>query len=283
MCLFALLGRWAGALGSACAVAGGFVAANYLFKTPGWTDGRVLPWKQVNESKPWEWLPRAALVLILVGLASRWLGLLLARVLPERRWWAANLFVWAPRVAAVVAVSGWLVSERWAAEHSWLPWALPVVMMLNWVVLDTVSRSGSGAEVAAYLSVNAMAVGAVLLYMDWAAVTEVAVMLGAALFGVTVAAWLAKTDASGAIPAAVAFLPALMVAGRTSAIGSVPLASFWLLALAPLTLSPFLIPRLAKHDGWKTRTARAVLILIPVLIALVLADQNAKLSFGDDW
>jgi hypothetical protein len=303
LCLFALLGRWAGALGSACAVVAGFVAANYLFLAPSWNEGRVLPWKQLAEKKPWEWLPRAALVLILVGLASRWLGFILTRVLPERRWWVANVFVWLPRVAAVFTVGGWLVLERWAEEHAWLPWALRAAMILNWVVLDSIARTGpgllpptpgfydelrqpagewtgAGGQVAAYLSVILLAASATALYSYWGSPTEVSTILASAMFGVAVAAGVTKTDASGAIPAGVAFVPALMLACKMSTETTVPVASFWLLALAPLALSPFLIPRLARHNGWKTRTARAILVMIPVVVALVLAGQNATLSFG---
>lgn len=306
VCLFALLGRWSGALGSACGVAAGFVAANYLFLKPTWTEGRVLPWKQVTETKPWEWLPRAALVLLLVGLASRWLGLILLRAMPERRWWVANVFVWCPRAAAVFAVCGWLVSERWTAMHPWLPWALRAAVLLNWVVLDSVARTGpellpvpeiydqrrgepagdwtgAGGQVAAYLAVILLAASVVSLYSFWGSPTEASTMLGAAMFGVAVAAGVAKTDASGAIPAAVVFVPVVMLSCKMSTDTTVPVTTFWLLALAPLALSPFLIPRLARHNGWKTRTARALLILIPVAAALVLAGQNATLSFGDEW
>lgn len=305
VCLFALLGRWAGAVGSACGAAAGFVAANYLFLKPTWTEGRVLPWKQLTESKPWEWLPRAALVLLLVGLASRWLGLVLARALPEKRWWVANVFVWCPRVAAVFAVCGWLVSDRWAAEHPWLPWALRAVVLLNWVVLDSVARTGpgllpttgiyderkepagewtgAGGQVTAYLAAILLAASVVSLYSYWGSPTEASTMLGAALFGVAVAVGVAKTDGSGAVPAGVVFVPVVMLSCKMSTDTTVPVTAFWLLSLAPLALSPFLIPRLARHNGWKTRAARAVLILIPVVAAVVLAGQNAELSFGDEW
>jgi len=306
VCLFALLGRWAGALGSACAVVTGFVAANYLFLKPTWTEGRVLPWKQLSETKPWEWLPRAALVLLVVGLASRWLGLILLRVLPERRWWVANILVWAPRIAAVFVVCGWLVSDRWVAEHPWLPWALRAAVLFNWVVLDSIARTGpgllpvqgiyderppepagdwtgAGGQVAAYLALVLLAASGVSLYSYWGSPTEASTILGAAMFGVAVAAGVARTDASGAIPAGVVFVPVLMLSCKMSTDTTVPATTFWLLALAPLALSPFLIPRLARHNGWKTRTARAALILIPVVTALVIAGQNATLSFGDEW
>jgi FtsH-binding integral membrane protein len=308
MCVFALLGRPAGAIGAACAVVFGFVAANYEITKPSWTGGRLLPWRPAADTaKPWEWLPRAALVLTLAGLASRGFGLILLRTLPERRWWVANVFVWAPRAAAVLAVCGWLVPADAAAEHPWLRWALSAAVLLNWVVLDSVARTGpgelpatgiydarhepagdwtgAGGQVAAYLAAVCFAAGGLLLYAHWASVTEVAVILGAALFGVAVAAGLGKVDASGAVPAGVVFPPVLLVAAKFSAVESVPIASLWLVALAPLALAPFLVPRLARHNGWKARAARAVLVLTPVVVALVLAGQAGTISYGgdDEW
>jgi hypothetical protein len=104
--LFLVFGRWAGALGSALAVALAFVWANYTFAAASWDDtGRLVPWKATPNAPAWHWLARVALMLVAVGLLSRWIGLIAANYIPERRWWGANLLVWAPRVAAVVLVS----------------------------------------------------------------------------------------------------------------------------------------------------------------------------------
>ncbi|MBX9626216.1 MAG: hypothetical protein K2X82_20625, partial [Gemmataceae bacterium] len=126
--LFLGLGRWAAALGSAAGVVVGFAWANYTFDALAWENtGRLVPWVPADPKKAWHWLPRAGLLLVATGLASRWLGLAAARVAPDRRWWVVNLVTWLPRAAAVGVASGWLVPPAAAAEHGWLPVALPAL------------------------------------------------------------------------------------------------------------------------------------------------------------
>lgn len=83
--LFLVSGRWAGALGSAVAVVVAFAASNYTFASTDWDSYEsysMIPWKPVGEPPPaWHWLPRAAVVLVLIGLLSRWLGLIAGRLL----------------------------------------------------------------------------------------------------------------------------------------------------------------------------------------------------------
>lgn len=291
VCLFRLCGRWAGAIGSAAAVAAAFLWANYNFDKPGWDDGRLLPWNPEpstpERSVPgWSWLPRAAVLLMLVGLLSRWAGLLVERFLPPRRWWAANLLVWAPRAGAVVAVAGWLATGKAAGEVKWLFPALAGATLLGWFVLDGIARAGASVEAAAYLAASLLAAGTVLIYAHSLRFTEIELTIGFALLGVAVAAAATKTDAGGAIPAGVAFLPGLVLAGRPSlAENKVPDISFWLVALAPLTLAPFLIPRLSRQNRWLVMLARAASILTPLAVAVLLAMQHEKLphEIEDEW
>jgi hypothetical protein len=286
--LFLCLGRWAAALGSAAGVVVGFAWANYTFEALDWENtGRLAPWRPWDPVTPsqaaWRWLPAAGLLLVLTGLVSRWLGLAAGRVLPDRwRWRAATLLIWLPRSAAVGVASGWLVPAS-AAEYGWVPYALPAVMLASWAVWDGLARAGAGGEVAAYQAAALYTAGAVLLYHHWAGATEVAVIAGSALAGVAVVAWAARADASGAVPAGVAALPVLMLAGRLGADSQVPLASFWLVALAPLALAPFLVPRLSRQNGWLARVGRAVLALTPLILAVVLAAQYEQLAFEEEW
>jgi MFS family permease len=297
LCLFLLAGRWAGALGSAAAVVVAFLAANYTLANVGFGDKqtwenthRLIPWKTVQDPEVntpgWHWLPRMALVLVVVGLLSRWAGLLAARYSPERNWWVANVLVWVPRAAAVWAVSAWIASGTAASGPEWdqLRPQLAVTMFLLWVTLDGLARAWPGGQVPAYLALVLMAGGMLLLYAHNARFMEMAVLVGSAMFGVGIAAGVGKADASGSIPAAVAFLPGLMLGARPSFPESnVPAASFWLLALAPLALSPFLIPALSRKNGLIALAARIVLLLIPVVVAIVLAAQNEQLAFDAEY
>jgi hypothetical protein len=62
----------------------------------------------------------------------------------------------------------------------------------------------------------------------------------------------------------------------------VPEAAFWLVALAPAMLLPFLIPAVARNqDRWYVRAMRAILVLAPLVAAAVLASQNETLAFDE--
>ncbi len=296
---FLCLGRWAGATGSAVAVAVAFMCGNFTLGNltredplPTWENtSRLLLWKPAADAPGYQWFPRVALVLLVVGLVSRWLGLAASRVLPERRW-GANVLVWAPRIAAVAAVSGWLVRGVAASKPEWasLRWELAVAMLLVWVVLDGLARGGASAEVAPYLTAIFFAGGVVLLYTHNAKFMELAVVIGSALFGIAVVSAAAnrgaKVDVSGAIPAAVVFLPGLILGTRPShADNKVPAACFWLIALAPLLLAPFLAPRVSRQNRCLLLAARALLILVPLAVAVALAGQHEKFPFEieDEW
>ena len=64
---------------------------------------------------------------------------------------------------------------------------------------------------------------------------------------------------------------------------NVPAAYFWLVALAPLLLLPFLIPALARKDRWYVRVIRALLVLVPLAVAVALAAQHEQLAFEEEW
>lgn len=298
--MFLLGGRWAAALGSAVAVAVAFMCANFAppkltleDPKPSWDNtSRLVLWKPLEKSPCEQWLPRAALVLLVVGLLTRWLGMLAGRAIPEKAWWTANLLVWLPRVATVYAVSAWLVLGHAASDTkwSWLRRELAIAMMLAWLVLDSLARGGASAEVCAYLCAIFYAGAAVLLYSHNAKFMELAVVIGSALFGIAVASGVvqvrevgAKICASGAVPAAVAFLPGLLLGTRPShAETKVPAISFWLVALAPLILAPFLIPRVSRQNRWLPLALRAALVMLPLLVAVLLAGQHEKLPYEEE-
>jgi hypothetical protein len=295
-CAFLLLGRWAGALGTAAAVTVGFAWGNFTLERvgkepPTWANTwRLIPWAPEADAPGYQWLARAALVLVAVGLVSRWIGLLAARGLPERYWWGANLFVWAPRTAAVLVVSAWLVLGKAAEGEPWalLRWELVAAMLLLWLVLDGLARSGVSVEVAAVSGASLFAGGAVLLYAHNATFMELAVLVGSALFGVALAVALvmrsgdgqAGLAAGGALPAAVAFLPGLVLGTRPSHDdNNVPAVCFWLVALGPLLLAPFLVPRVSRQNRWVLLALSALLALTPLVAAVVLAGRHEKLPF----
>jgi hypothetical protein len=293
VCGFALFGRWISAFGSAVAAVFGFVWGNFTFAEPKWEGtGRLLQWKLEDDAVGYEWLLRAALLLVVVGLVSRWLGLVAARLLPERRWWGANLLVWAPRAAAVILASGWLTIGDAVQEWPLLRPQLALAMLLVWVALDGLARSGAGAQAAAYQGAMLLTGSVIFLHAHNSKSAELAMILGSALFGVAVATaaiatyapqpeeYEPKFDTSGAVPAAVAFLPGLLLGARPwLATTAVPGTCFWLVALAPLVLLPFQIPALARKSDRPIAVARAILVLLPLIVAVSMAREHAQMAF----
>ena len=275
-------GRWAGALGSAAAIVVGFAWSNYTFAALSWEGtGRLIPWKSDSIPPPAVVaLPRAAIVLVVVGLASRWLGIVVGRYQPPHRWWGANLMTWAPRVAGVAVVSGWLVPAQ-LAESGWVWPLLAATMLLNWIALDWPARDGVGGQVAGYQAAAFLAAAVVLLYAHSGKYMEAAVTLGMAMAGVAVVAGPHRADTSGAVPAGAAFLPGLLLTGWASITSEVPVASYWLLGLSPLTLFVFCIPVVARQNRWVLAGGRAALFLIPLIVAVALAVANEQVVFDD--
>jgi hypothetical protein len=311
MCTFLLFGRRFAALGSAVAVVLAFMTCNFTLANVGYEDkatwentARLVPWAPGENAAGWHWLPRGGLLLVVVGVGSRWLGLVAKRMLSANLWWGASLLVWAPRIAAAVIVAGWFASGHANKEDSTLMPIVAAVMVLSWVALDGVARgipmpeedfrygygyepesagrmdTPYGAEVTLYLSAALLAAATILILTHTARFMELAVVLGMAMFGIAVAAIVGRADASGAIPAAVAFLPGLILAARSSLEDNlVPPLCFWLVALAPLALLPFAIPPLSRKHGWFARGFRAVLVLAPLIAAVVLAAQHETIAW----
>jgi hypothetical protein len=292
VCLFLILGKRMAALGSALAITLAFIVANFSFDNSidhetgelvWWNTYRISPWKvEPTENLAWRWLPRAGLNLVIVGLLSRWMGLLVARFLPERRWWVANLLVWLPRVVAVVEFSGWMVSERIASSSPWLRSALILAMLLNWLILDGLARAQEGGDIAGSFALIFYGASAILIHAHSTQFMELAVILGSALFGIAAAANLAKADVSGAIPAGVVFLPGLVLGGMPTFDTQVPALSFWLVTFAPVMLAPFLIPFLSRMNAWWIRLIKVALVMVPLIVALALARQHERLPFEEE-
>ena len=282
MAFILCLGRWAGPLGAAVGAIVGYAWANYTFDLLTWeSTHRLIPWKP--DRSTWHFLPQASLVLVGVGLASRWLGSLVGCMLPERRWWVANLLVWLPRWIAVLVVGSWLIPTPWVEAHTWLRPALGAAMLFSWIALDGLARSGASGEVSSYLAAIFLAASVLFIYAHSKLFMELAVVLGYVFFGIAAVARSARVDASGAIPAAVGFLPALALNVRFQTESLVPVSAFVLIALAPLALLPFSIPRLARQRRWLVMPLRALLVLLPLVFAVMLTLEYERLPPEEDW
>ncbi len=268
--LMLILGRWACALGSAVAIVAGIAVGNHYREAP-------MPW--VADVPPWHQLPRAALLLVVVGLLSRWLSLLVGHR-PALR----EVVVWLPRFATLIFVAFQVIPDTMRTETPWVIPAFVLASLLEWLIFDTLARDGNGGQVAAYQSLIFLLGSGVMLYAHSGRFMDISTIVGCAFFGVAVVGGATKTETSGSVPAGIGFLPGLMLSGRFSTDSQVPLLSFWLVALAPLLLAPWLVPALAHRNGWLTRLIRVILILCALGAALVLAGQKETLPWEEqNW
>lgn len=284
--VFVSFGRWAAALGSAAAIVAAYFALNYQAllhgETLSWeTTSRLIPW--VPDRSSFHFIPRAALVLTITGLATRWLSLLLGLVLPDRLWWIANLLVWLPRWVAVLVVGTWVIPQPWLDEHAWIRPALAAVMLFSWIALDGLCRSGWSSLMMSLIAACFLAAGVVFIYAHSKRFMEVSVSMGFAFAGIAVVSRSARVDASGAVPAAAGFLPALLLNVRYQTESQVPVAAFLLLAFPPLALLPTLLPREGRRNPWIMIPLRTIVVLAPLVIAVMLAMQNEQLPPEEDW
>jgi hypothetical protein len=281
-------GRWSVSLAAAAAIIAAFVLANFQPLEHGesltWeTTHRLLPWKP-NKST-FTHLPRAVLLLVAVGLASRWIGLLVGRALKDRLWWLPSLVVWLPRWVAVLVVGAWVAPPQLLEANIWLKPALAAATLLVWIATDGPARSGSGDQTMALVAACFLAGSVVFIYAHSKRFMELATLFGFGFAGIAAVARVSKADTSGAVPAAAGLWPALAlnVWFQTQTDSLIPVSAYWLLALAPLGMLPFLHPRLARQNPWLVGTLRALAVLIPLAIAVVMALQFEQLPPEADW
>jgi hypothetical protein len=75
-----------------------------------------------------------------------------------------------------------------------------------------------------------------------------------------------------------------MLAARSSlGPNEVPTIAFWLVTLAPIALLPFLTPFMSRQHAWYIRVLRALLVLAPLIVAVVLAEQHETIAGHKDW
>ncbi len=185
-------------------------------------------------------------------------------------------------VAVVVAFC--LVPERVREPEPWLLPSFAIAMVLEWIILDGIARGGRGVSITFSQAMMLMGGSAVILYSHSARFMEVSTMAGAALFGIGVVAWVGRTtNLSGSIPAGVVLLPGLILSTKLGTESHVPPMSYYLVALAPLGLAPWLIPTLARRSGRVSTALQFIAVAIPIAIAVIRAGQTETLPWEEEW
>jgi hypothetical protein len=187
---------------------------------------------------------------------------------------------WLLRGAAAIGIAWWLLPERAREEAAWLAPAFAAVVWAQWVLLDYLAARPGSASVAGALVLTFLTGGTVLLYAASKSLTDPMIVLAFALLGVTIIAWLRGVEVVGAMPALAVALPGLMLMGELTT-EKVPWRAFALTASAPFTLiltMPFL-----QGPRWRLHLLRLVLVLIPLVLAILVAQEAGPLPTGEEW
>lgn len=249
-------------LGTVLAMAAGLAAGN-------WMRG-LLPWLPEATWRPeqtgWTWLLAATFLALAAGLLVR----LTARV----RIVAAALALVTTAAVTYLVVPDYLHSAKWLA-----PFAL--VVIANWYFLARAAQRHPSALVPfTWAIVLGGGATLVLLFAHSARFGDLGTLLAATLAGIALPLFRWPNDARPLAPAVATYLPGLMLAGYDSTYSEVPAASFALLAAAPLALALLELP-LLKQRGPKVQfVLQCTLLLVPVVIAVVLAMRAEDLGVG---
>jgi hypothetical protein len=215
------------------------------------------------------WLPWMAGLALLVELLARLPGV------PPSVGWAARTLL--------AAFAGRLLTPGFARVASpWLSWFLGVAILLEWSILLALARRWKDGTTAAAMALCCLAGAVLLLHAGIASLMDPALLFFAALLGLAIVAWWLPGDTGPALAAAAMILPSLLLIGRkTTDIEAVPEHCFLLVGLAPLAMTPLLLPVLARQQRWRRWLPAILLPLLPAVVGVVLAALAAPLDFSE--
>jgi hypothetical protein len=253
----------------ACAV-GTLLVAHYADKPELAGDGTL---NSVLESQPlplthWprparEWLPWVMLAALLTSAIAHQPGV-------------SGGVGWALR-GSVAAHAGWLLAPDGLREqYFWAPLLFGAVVLVEWAVLEQFPWRRLMPLVAAVVAVVA---SMILIYGASLSLNQEALILAGSLTGVGLVALALRVPASAVSAAVAVMVPGLLLAGGHGNPTAVPAASFVLTALAPLALAPSLLPAWQRRQKKGLWAVQLILLLLPLVVAVVLAAQNESLDY----
>jgi hypothetical protein len=187
---------------------------------------------------------------------------------------------WLLRLGTAIGFAWWLLPEAKREETWWLAPAFALAVAIQWMVLDyTASRRGGGS-VAFCMVLTLVAAAAVLVFAASKLLADHLAVLAFALLGTAIIAALWGAMVDGAVPALAVALPTLLLMTFFTS-ETVHWRAFALTASAPLTLV-LTIP-LMHGPKWLLHALRLLLVLVPLLIAIGIAQEAGMPPLADEW
>jgi hypothetical protein len=268
------LGRWGHGLAAALALFAGVAFVN-------WSKS-LFPW--IPGAATWHHLPGAALFLTLVSLFLTACLAALSRLASEKWQFRLAILGWLVRLVAV-GVCHWLILPE--ALHLARPWIWPVLTLiatLNWRSLDQLAHRDANLELTILIAINVLFGSGLLLYAHSARFMELGTAFGCAVLGIAVVGQVAKSGTSGVLPVFIGIWPGLLLSGYWgNSSEDIPLKLFALILAAPLVLLPWHMPVTLRGPLWLHRGLWFILVLVPIVLALILAEDYGKLPWEEEW
>jgi len=222
---------------------------------------------------PWQWLP----VWATAAVAADLFDLPLAK-----RWLAGGALRLLVALAVVSVAADYLVPETAARTPNEAPMkevrptlvlGTKLVLAIAWLGLAWVAARSHGGLFPFLLALPSFAGGAVLEMGGSGTYAQLAGLLGGVLLGCAPLAWWksAVPLARGLVPGVAVVLPGLMLNGYLDSFVPIPSASYWLVALAPLTLAAGTLPPVRRTTPLRRCTILAIVMLLPLGTAVALA------------
>lgn len=187
---------------------------------------------------------------------------------------------WAVRAILALFAGRLLTLNLLRASYVWLPWAVGLMILLEWAVLTSLARHWRDGVAPTDAGLCLMLAAGVPLLVSPASAGEYALLFAGSLAGPALVSWIWPSDTSPVLAACAVILPGLVLQPLLDNEYKPIMDDYWgyqmLAAAAPLALLPMTMPFLAKLTGWRRWLLGLTLPLIPAVIAVVWAFNNSS-------
>jgi hypothetical protein len=267
------LGRWANGLASTVAILASLAFVNW--------NKSFFPW--IPDTPSWHQLPRATLYLAILALVLNGIVSVVRRFSSSSWQFRFECLGWLIRLAGLAFTNWLIIPTELQVQKPWIWPAITLLALLNWRVLEQLASKEANVELALLIAVNLLLGSGVLLYAHSARFMEWATALGCAAMGLAIVSQLTNSRTAGALPVFIGMWPGLLLAGYWgNSSEDIPLSVFALVAAAPLTLLPWLIPFTWRGPRWLHCSLWLVLTILPLVAALIIAGQYGKLPWEEE-
>jgi hypothetical protein len=285
------LGRRAALAAGSLAMIAGFVVANYRKAEP------LFPWwpkpledtisdpPRIIAPEAWKWIPLLFLVACFDGL--------FARVPSVPLWGGWRLRLGVGFMAAMLLVpmdlhKTWPVILDQTLLFRAMVWpllAFTLTVALGWAGSEAVARQSPGGAVGLGMAIALFGASIVALHAHWGTAAEALTFPAAALLGISIVAFVRKSDVGGALPGACVMLPCMLMATWTeNSSHAVPWYAFVLAAMPPVAIGLLAIPPMSRWTGITRWLLFWVLCLGPTIAAVVITVRaEAIVAASPSW